>query len=233
MPRMEGVFSDGPDKGRPWQVYADPASPTGYTRKRWDPYAPDHVEYFDPYNYAAAAEDERQQQARDAAAAAEQSRLDAIRRDFLGRDAAATNSQNRYRDTLFTEDTRRFDVQQQQTARTERNRVQQAKDALKEQRRQYDLTYGQRQTEIGNQDMRSREQNLLTYLQAIGRLHLPYAELQALSQRAVAGIVPGGTASGGGAGTASLTPDQWAAMAQGTTRDWEVGQVGQGNPLRG
>lgn len=127
-----------------------------------------------------------------------------------------------------------------------------------------------REQEGNATDQRAREQNVMTYLGAISKLRLPYAELQALSQRAVAGIVPGsastkvadtsaaeadaataaafGTgggsaapahvtdgpvgaangASGGGSDpTGALTADQWAALAQGTTRDWEQNQIGQ------
>lgn len=60
-------------------------------------------------------------------------------------------SQNKYRDTLTGEATRQFNVGANQTATSENNRVAQAKAALKEQQRQYDLTYGQDQQKINNQ----------------------------------------------------------------------------------
>ncbi len=58
-------------------------------------------------------------------------------------------SQNKYRDTLTAEDTRRFGVTSGQTATAEADRVAQAKAALKEQRRQYDLTFGLDQQRFG------------------------------------------------------------------------------------
>lgn len=236
MPATTGRFTEGKDKGKSWQVYQDPASKTGWTRKVWNPYdvsnngAP--TEYFGEFDMAAAEVDEQSASEKAAKKAAE-------RQQLAARQAAADTQNKAFWDSViasggkrFDEDVRQFNVGQQTKDREINVRDAERRDRLRLGLRELELS----EANNSNTDLRSREKNVLSYLDAIGSLRLPYPELVALSQRAVAGIVPGAAGQGGkgNGGGGALTADQWAAIAQGTARNWEQRQAaGQGNPLAG
>lgn len=238
MPATTGRFTEGKDKGKSWQVYQDPASKTGWTRKVWNPYdvsnngAP--TEVFGDFDMAAAEVDEQSAAEKAAKKAAE-------RQQAAAAQAAADAKTKAYWDSVIASGGKRFDedVRQFNENRGLRGREIDVRDAERRDR----LRLGLRELQLSeensaNTDMRSREKNVLSYLESIGNLRLPYPELVALSQRAVAGIVPGAAVQGGkgkgGGGGGALTADQWAAIAQGTARNWEQRQAaGQGNPLAG
>lgn len=256
MPKMTGKFTTGTNKGRQYEIYQDPASDTGYTRKNWDENDPNRTEYFEPYNYAAAQVDDEAAQMSAANSAANSAARAARATSANDRAAKFEYEKQRANERNFQEGVRQYNegaglkrddmgLRRDQFGLDRENAV--ADRGIKKQDlklRELDtrtrLQIGLRELELNEQkfgadDMRSRERNVMDYVKSIGQLRLPYAELQALSQRAVAGIIPGGAAPGGGApsGGGALTADQWQALAQGVSRDWEQRQIGQGSALAG
>lgn len=228
---MSGRFNEGPNKGKSWQVYADPAQQRGYTRKIWDQYDTSNggkpTEYFEPFDYGAAEVDaqgvdqSRQTAAATAAAVAAQRQAQQAADDTKA--AAFWKGTQEYNERGYQEGVRQFDKGQRLNEVTQRDKLRLGLQELK-----------LRESEGQNGDARAKEKNVMDYLGAIGRLRLPYSELRALSQRAVAGIIPGQQQAANaqaGAQTAqagALTADQWQALSQGVSRDYEVGLVGQG-----
>ena len=142
MPQVRtGQFTSGPNKGRFWEAYEDPASRTGWTRKIWDRDDPRRTEYFEPFNAGAAEVDEQADQVLRAATAARAATQAAERDDFVTRNTAYNNSQNRYRDIRTAEADRQFNVQQQEAVAARRDRMSQLREAMREQARQYNLTH--------------------------------------------------------------------------------------------
>lgn len=165
MPAMSGFFpkNDPVHPGWGWQIYADPASATGYTRKLWNPRDDSNggrpTEYFDKnYDFAADQRDEEATSSRTAQKAAEKAQAKAekdaaIAREEAARKAAGQNVVNTA-DRNYGEGVRQFNVSSQQTATAENNRVQQVRNALKEQQRQFDLNYKISQQEAQRADQR-------------------------------------------------------------------------------
>lgn len=254
MPQMTGRFATGKNKGRSWQVYADPASRTGYPRKQWDPNDPSGTEYFEPFDYSAAEMDEASAAEAAAAKAAKAAERAARQKADRDQESAFWQGVQRANERAYQEGVRQYD-QGYQLERDEFNEGRRVSDRdFDEKRRVSDRDYklneldtrtrlqiALREVELsekqfGASDMRARERNVMDYLTRIGDLRLPYTELQALSQRAVAGIIPGAAApgaAGAGAGGGALTADQWQALATGVQRNYEQRQIGQGSALAG
>lgn len=229
--QTEGRFTSGPNKGKRWQVYQDPAQRGGYTRKIWDQYDTSNggapTEYFEPFDYGAAEVDAQAEDratanaqataARVAAARAQEQAVEAAKQE---RGAGFWKSVQDANERSYQEGVRQFDKQHRLAETTQRDRL---RLGLQE------LTLREREGQ--NTDARARERNVMDYVGAISKLRLPYAELRALSQRAVAGVIPGAAPmTGAQAATAqagALTADQWAALAEGTARDYEYRQIGQ------
>lgn len=231
-----GRFTEGRDKGKSWEIYQDPASKSGWTRKVWNPYDTSNdgkpTEYFGEFDYGAAEVDAQSSANKAAEAAAKNAQQEAAAKaakDEADRKAAgfwqgvqATNERT------YQEGVRQFNEGQALKSREVDLRAMDQRDRMRLGLRELELN----EKTAGNTDQRNREKNVLDYLGAIGKLKLPYPELVALSQRAIAGIVPGGAGQGGkNGGGGALTADQWAALGNGVVRDWETRQVGQGNPL--
>jgi hypothetical protein len=242
MPVMGGKITTGPNKGRTFERYADPASQTGYTQKEYDPNDPSHTEYFSPYNYSADQVDEEQASSDAASRAATAAQRSAQSTNDDAKQAALRQAKLQAGERAWNEGVRQYNTGLDYKNRDLAARTSSDKRAndIRELDARTRLKLGLRELQLkeqfhGDDDMRAREQNVLSYVQAIGKLRLPYPELQALSQRAVAGIVPGGAGGGGaGAGGGALTADQWQALATGTSRDWEQSQAaGQGSALAG
>lgn len=253
MPQVRtGQYMEGPNKGRKWEIYEDPASQTGWTRKNWSPSKPG-TEYFEPFNADAADVDEQaainsRRAAEHAADVANQGRVRAAAEQQTADEKVAALVRGGLEGSWKLKD-REYGLQKDDrnirrddlAMRTRQgNRELDLREMDQRTRLQLGLRELQlREQEGGNTDMRARERNVLDYVQGIGRLRLPLNELRALSQRAVAGIVPGGAAPAapGGAQVApngaggALTADQWQALVDGTARDFEVRQIGQGSAL--
>ncbi len=147
MPQItSGQITSGPNAGKLWAAYPDPASPTGWTVKTWHQYDVSNGgrpnESFEPFNAGAADQWERQTQQQQAGQAAQAAQQGAQQRFSTQADTDAYNSALRYRDVRTGVADTQWDKNYQQGVTTERDRVQQAKDALAEQQRQYNLTYG-------------------------------------------------------------------------------------------
>lgn len=127
-----------------WQVYADPASKSGYTRKIIDPGT--GTEYFENYDYAADQEDaDAQESASTVRASQSSSDRDAQARE---RDKAYEQHNDELdRDYNNKRDDRRS---KEQTAKDDREeRLQEIQDKLKEDRYQFDKTYGLDRDKLG------------------------------------------------------------------------------------
>lgn len=274
MPRMEGTFDEGKNKGRKWQVYADPGSKTGYTRKNFDPYDTSNdggpTEYFEPFDMASADVDDRKSASKAATAAAKAAQRKAEDQDDDRRNSSFWLGVQQANERTYQEGVRQFDEGQglkrdelgfrrEDSERDDDDRREDLGLRRKQGNRELDLKemdsrtrlqLGLRELELreregGSDDLRAREKNVMDYLTTIGKLRLPHSELQALGQRAVAGIIPGQAAPAaalpaGGPGVAAAMPagpggalsaDQWAALAQGVARDYEQRQIGQGSAL--
>ena len=226
--KMQGRFTEGPNKGKNWAVYADPAQTRGYTRKIWDPYDTTNggkpTEYFEPFDMASAEVDAQQadQTAQNAAAtaAAVAAQRSAQRQRDDEQAAGFWRGVQEYNERGYQEGVRQFDKGQRLAETTQRDRLRLGLQELV-----------LREREGQNTDARNREKNVMDYISGISKLRLPLSELRALSQRAVSGIIPGGPAmTGAEAATAqagALTADQWQALVDGTVRDYEARQVGQ------
>lgn len=243
MAQRVGTYEKGKNKGRQWEVYEDPASQTGWTRKEFDPWDKSNnggpTEYFTPYNMAAAEVDDQIAQRNAAEKAAMAAARSAEQTQASAREAALRDARLKANERAWNEGVRQFNTKQgleeRQLGINERqgNRELDLRELDTRTRLKLGLRELQlREQEGGARDMRDREQNVMNYIQAIGRLRLPLPELQALSQRAVAGIIPGGAAPGAGGAPGALTADQWAALGQGVSRDYEQRQIGQGSGLR-
>jgi hypothetical protein len=220
MPKVTtGTYQEGKNKGRKWEAYEDPASSTGWTIKNWDPYNPSK-EYFGDYNAAAADVDEQNQQNRSAQGAAQQGGYDQYAEGEREYRAAKAREER----LISGEKTRQFDVGANQAATSERNRVQQAKAALAEQRRQFDMSFGLQRQDAARSDRRLGLDTLIAggnlrgpldafqgfaFAQGAGQQGLtPY--VNALYGGANGPAYGGGTGGGGG----SPTPLTLGTLAQ-------------------
>lgn len=245
--KLTGRFDSGPNKGRQFEIYQDPASKTGWTRKNWNPYDTANggkpTENFEEFDYGAAEVDADAADRASANAAAAAAKKQADQEAALGAKGKSAEALQAKAERDFQEGVRRYNTTEgRQAAEEERLRQQGNRELdLKAVDQRTRLQLGLRELELreregGNTDARARERNVLDYIQGIGRLRLPLAELRALSQRAVQGIVPGApvgspaqVAPNGSGG--ALTADQWAALGEGVARDYETRQIGQGSGL--
>lgn len=161
MAAQTGRFKDGKKKGWRWEIYQDPASPTGWTRKIWDPKDASNggrpTEYFEAHDFEADLEDAREAAATVAARTA--SRAAQVRNR-----AAAEDSVSRERDYEEDRAYRYKDLDRESLERRGRedresrereakaDRKQRLKEIelrLGEDRRQFDLRYGLDRDELG------------------------------------------------------------------------------------
>lgn len=165
MPQMSGFFpkNDPVHPGWGWQIYPDPASSTGYTRKLWNPRDDSNggkpTEYFDKnYDFAADQRDEEAVSGRLAQKAAQMAQAAAEKK--ASQDAAekalndSKNSDYRYRDSRNAAADAQADRTFNQGVTVENNRVQQVKNAVREQQRQFDLNYKINQQQEQRADQR-------------------------------------------------------------------------------
>jgi hypothetical protein len=234
MVQMAGQYTKGKNKGRQWEVYAEPGTSTGYTRKEWDPNDSSNnggpTEYFSPFNYSAAQADDQLAQQGRAEQAARAAQVNGRQQDDDRKSAAFWQGVQQGNERTYQRGVYEFDQGQNYKNRDlesrnklgnreldlrgreldsknklgnrdldVRERLGNRENDLRELDTRTRLQLGLRELELrdregGAKDFRDRERNVMDYLGAIGKLRLPYAELQALSQRAVQGIIPGGAA---------------------------------------
>lgn len=139
---MTGTFTGGPNKGRRWEIYRDDRSPTGWVRKNWDPYDPNQTPYFENFNAAAADVDEQTSAQMQADAAAQAARVRAVN-DAKEQTKADTDvSRVKYRDERTAVADTQWNRQQTEVERAARDRLAQLREAVAEQAREHDQTYG-------------------------------------------------------------------------------------------
>ena len=257
MPQMTGRFKDGKNKGRRWEIYEDSASPTGYTRKNWDPKDSSRTEYFEPHDYRADVEDENEkrakklaQSAHDNAFRAEQkareerymSRLDKQDEDAQRYNAhlldRADQTQSRELGSLEKRQSRQLGSAERVASLDRKARMDEIRVRLAEDRRQFDLTHGLDREKFGETrrqfDLSHRtdeEELVLKALDSVHRLTLPRQAKEDLALAMVSGKMPtlgeANAATGG-----AITPGQWAAMIQGFRTASDLAPLGgQRSPL--
>lgn len=204
--QMTGRFTTGPNKGKLWQIYPDPASKTGWTRKIWSKSDTSNggkpAESFEDFDYGAAEVDTDEEDARVAqtqrvaatkAAKDAQDKADADA--ATEREAAARREAGRLllqqQQSDRDESTRRYDKTLHETELTRKARAVEVKNALKEQQRQFNMNYGLDIIKTGSQ-MRGPENAFQGFSFARGVADAGYSPF-------VAALRPdGNTAYGGG-----------------------------------
>lgn len=152
MPATRGKFTEGKNKGKRWEIYQDDRSSTGWVRKIWLPGDASNggrpVESFENYDYESDLEDEQAATGASERKRAEQAALRAeIKADQAAAEAASDarntpywNSQLAYRDTRDTESDRRFNVGEERAERSRKDRIDEVRKALKQQKYEFERT---------------------------------------------------------------------------------------------
>lgn len=156
-----GRFKAGDYKGWRWEIYPDPASPTGWTRKIFNPRDTSNggrpTEYFDWHDYQADAEDDADREAKAQAQAANDTRRSQTRANV---EASKTRERDYEEDRVYEEKGRER-TSRETTSRLDREarlgestadrqaRMRELELRLKEDRRQFDLRMGIERENVG------------------------------------------------------------------------------------
>ena len=240
MPPTTGVIEKGKHRGWLWEVFEDPDSPSGWTRKIWNPrdrsaggkpkeFFDDEFEY--PKQLRRAQDAQRTSQSARAEQAAREARYSGIlERDVENRREAGRLTLQQ-QEAERTESRRRFDTTSDYNERTRKDAIKRAKEALREQIRQFDLTHGLEERKLGADILKTGASMRgpldafqgFAYAQGVADSDLaPYV-------RAVYG--GDGPAYGGGTGTqGSPTPLTVGTLANEMARGGSTGLDAYGRP---
>lgn len=233
-----GRYKDGKKKGWRWEIYPDPASPTGWTKKEWNPKDTSNggrpAEYFDWHDYDADLEDAATQAATSASRSAQTA---SDRQALVQRQDAADRQREAELDRSYGEKDTDREFRAREAEADRRIRKREIETRLKEDRRQFDLTFGLQQ-----QDRQlDRDKFGLSVVEANAKMRGPldYFQGAAAARGSGAygnyltafanGTVPG--YGGGTGGTANPTPLTVGTMAREISGEGPSGLDAFGRPL--